>query len=174
MKKVTVCMALLLAAVFIVQAAVPAALHAEKYEKLFGLFGDIEGWKGKDPEGMAMDMPGMKMIQAMRTYVKDDNEITAMIMLGDSPTAHAFMPQGGMHFESSESKAVAEEIDGFMVYTMYDKDEGIGAVTVLLLPREKGTAFFVVSFDEHTGEEALEIAKKFDWKEMKKKVESLD
>ena len=174
MKRAIMYAALALAVVTLVQAAIPGVLRAEKYEKLYGLFEDIEGWEGKDPEGVAMDMPGMKMIQAMRIYSKDENEINAMIMIGNAPTMGAFTTPGEMNFESSEGKVATREIDGFMVHTMYDKEEHSGAVTVILLPGENGGAIFVLSFEDLTDEEGLDIAKGFDWEKMKKEVGSLD
>lgn len=174
MKRTIIYAVLVVAAVSLVQAAIPAGLHAEKYEKLYVLLEDIKGWEGEDPEGMAMDMPGMKMIQAIRSYSKDDNEINAMIIIGNTAAVGAFTGRGEMNFEASEGKVAAKEIDGFMVHTMYDKKEHSGAITVILLPGEKEGAIFVLSFEDLTDEEGLEIAKGFDWKGMRKKVESLD
>lgn len=174
MKRAIISATLVFAVVSLAQAVIPAGLHAEKYEKLYELLEDIKGWKGEDPEGLAMDMPGMKMLQAHRSYSKGDNEINAMIIAGNAAAVGAFTAQGEMNFESSEGKVATKEIDGFMVHTMYDKKGHSGAVTVALVPGEKTGAIFMLSFEDLTVEEGLEIAKGFDWKAMKKKVESLD
>jgi hypothetical protein len=174
MKRAIIYAVLAFTIVSLVCAAVPARLHAEKYEKLYDLFEDIKGWKGKDPEGVAMEMPGMKMLQATRNYAKGENEINAMIIIGNSAMTGAFTGQGVMKYESEKGKAASQEIDGFMVYTMYDKKKRSGAVTVVLLPNEEGGALFVLAFEGLGDEEGFEIAKGYDWKKMKKRIESLD
>ena len=174
MKKSITALSIALSILLLSCALVPETALAEKHEKLYGELKDIEGWKGEDPEGMAMDMPGMKMIQAMRTYTKGDNEISAMIMIGSPAASGSFIPSEDMKFESSEGKAAVKEIDGFTVHCLYDKEEHAGAITILLDPEEKGASVFVLSYKDLSEKEALKIAKTFDWKSIKKKTGSLD
>ncbi|MBN2185650.1 MAG: hypothetical protein JW746_10010 [Candidatus Krumholzibacteriota bacterium] len=174
MRKSITALSIALSVLLLSCALAPETALAEKHEKLYGELKDIEGWKGKDPEGMAMDMPGMKMIQAMRIYTKGENEITAMIMTGSPAATGSFTPQGEMNFESSEGKASVKEIDGFTVHFAYDKEEHAGAITVLLDPEKKGASVFVLSYKDLSEEEAMKIAKRFDWKSIKSKVGSLE
>jgi hypothetical protein len=158
----------------LVQTAVPAILHAEKYEKLYDLFGDKKKWKGKDPEGVEMNMPNMKMLSATKVYTKDDSEVTAMIMIGSSAMMGPMIANGQWNFETEQGKAKSEEIDGFMVHSIYDKENNTGGVMVLLLEGEEEQAYFNLMFENLSEKEGWEMAKSFDWKKMKKKVESLD
>ena len=174
MKRSIVSLAVVLSVLVLSNALSPETAYAEKHEKLYGELKDIKGWKGGDPEGMAMEMPGMKMVQAMRIYTKGDNEISAMIMIGSAAAAGTFAALEDMKLETSEVKAAVKEIDGFTVHSVYDKEEKGGAITVLLNPDEKEAAVFVFSYKDLSEEEALEIAKKFDWKSMKKKTGSLE
>ncbi|MCK4539292.1 MAG: hypothetical protein KAV42_10895 [Candidatus Krumholzibacteria bacterium] len=176
MRRSTITLVLAIAVIFLFQAVAPAGLHAQKHEKLYGLFQDVKGWKGDDPEGMAMDMPGMKMIQAIRTYSKGDKEVVAMIIIGNAATTAPFMGQLGqsMNFESDEAKVELKEMDGFTVYSIYDKEEHSGTVTVLLTKSEEESSMFVITFEDNNMETGLKLAKSFDWKEMKKKIEALD
>ncbi|MBN1163002.1 MAG: hypothetical protein JXB45_00350 [Candidatus Krumholzibacteriota bacterium] len=180
MKKTIVPVILMLVAVCLAQALMPSPLCAEKYEKLYELFGDIKGWKAKDPEGMAMEMPGMKMIQATRTYSQGEQELSAVILIGNAAAAAGALASPGtasgeMKFESSESKAEAREIDGFMVHTLHDKKEKSGAVTVVLEMGEgQDQAVFMLSYEGLSDEEGLKLAQGFDWKKMKKMVKSLE
>ncbi len=173
MLRATLFSALTLAVVFLFQAVAPADLHAEKHEQLYGLLKDVKGWKGEDPEGMEMDMMGMKMVQAMRTYKKGDNEISAMITIGQGSMAGAYGGQGEMKYESSEGKLEMKEIDGFPVHLLFEKDDETGSITVVLTPEKDKGAVFILTFEGIKEEEGMKIAKSFDWKAMKKKVEEL-
>ncbi|MBN2071069.1 MAG: hypothetical protein JW814_06380 [Candidatus Krumholzibacteriota bacterium] len=175
MKKSLVCLPVLLSVLFLAVVLSPSGASAEKHEKLYGELKDIKGWKGEEPEGMAMDMPGMKMVQAMRIYKKDKVEISAMIMIGNAASAAASMQQHGeAKFESSDAKAETKEIDGFTVHIIYDKKDRSGGITVLLNPTETETSVFVLSFEDLDEKEALALARSFDWKSMKKTTGSLD
>ncbi len=174
MKKSIFRLSVLLSILFISCTLLPGGASAEKHEKLYGELKDIDGWKGGEPEGLAMEMPGMKMIQANRDYMKGDAEISATIMIGAPSASGSFTPQGDMKFESSEGKSEVKKIDGFTVHLIYDKEEHSGAITVLLDPEEKGSSIFVLSYKDIDEKEALKIMKKFDWKSIKKKTGSLE
>jgi hypothetical protein len=174
MKEATIRTMLMVIVISLICAAAPTRLLAEEYEKFYDQFVELEKWKRNDPEGAAVAVPGMNMLQAMCTYTKDKSELNAMIMIGTAAMTSPFTAQGEMKYETEDGKAVSEEIDGFMVFTMYDKKNKSGAVTVVLLPGEEENALFVLAFEGLPEKEGREMAMKFNWKEMKKRVESLE
>ena len=64
-------------------------------------------------------------------------------------------------------------IDGFKVTSHYSKTEKSGAVIVHLTQSQQQGAMFTLVYEGLTEEEGLTTAKKFNWKEMKKSVDTL-
>jgi hypothetical protein len=155
-----------------------AAVQAESYQTLYPCLVDLSGWTGGEPTGMNMNMSGMVMINSTRTYSKGNKELTAIIMKGDQAFGMAGMQGGGMqgsemHMESPEVNMNIRTINGFQVQTVYDKEENSGVVTVFLTYEQAGGAFFSLSYAGISEGDALGLAKKFDWKKIKSKVQSL-
>lgn len=157
---------------------VAAAVQAESYQTLYPCLIDLSGWTGGEPTGMNMNISGMVMVNAIRAYSKGNTELTAMIMKGNQ-AAGGGMQQGndmygsGMHMDTPEVNMNIQTINGFQVQTVYDKDENSGAVTVFLTLEQAGGAFFTLSYAGISESEALGLAKKFDWKKIKSKMQSL-
>ena len=144
-------------------------VQAESYEALYPCLIDLPGWEAKEPEGMKMEMPGMKMINATRSYTQGNKEITAVIVIGNQAMS---TPMGaeGMKMETPEAKVTIERINGFMVQNMYYKKDHEGTIIVYLDRQGTGPAIFSFSFKELSENEALNLAKTFDWKMMRDKV----
>lgn len=150
-----------------------AAVQAESYQTLYPCLINLSGWTGGEPTGMNMNMSGMVMVNATRAYSKGNTELTAMIMKGSQAFGIGGMQGSGMHMDSPEANMNIQTINGFQVQTVYDKEESSGAVTVFLIHEEAGGAFFTLSYAGISESEALGLAKKFDWKKIKSKVQSL-
>ena len=155
--------------ILIVACAVTA--HAGDHQSLTPLLIDLDGWAAEEPEGMNMDMGAMKMTNATRTYTKGDNTLTAMVMIGSHAMTQGQMQE--MNAETSEARVSISEIDGFRVHTGYDKNENAGSVIVFLSQGQTESALFIVSYQGLSDKEAVNLAKQFDWKKMKAKVEEL-
>ena len=152
---------------------VAAAVQAESYQTLYSCLVDLSGWTGGEPTGMNMNMSGMVMINSTRTYSKGNKELTAMIMKGNQAFGIGGMQGSGMHMETPEVKMKIKTINGFQVQTVYDKKDNSGAVTVFLTHEQTGGAFFTLSYAGISESEAIGLAKKFDWKKIKSKAQSL-
>ncbi|MBW2738684.1 MAG: hypothetical protein JRE64_07495 [Deltaproteobacteria bacterium] len=127
---------------------------------------------------MNMNMSGMVMINSTRTYSKGNKELTAVIMKGNQAFGMGGMQgsgmQGsGMHMETPEVNMNVKTINGFQVQTVYDKKENSGSVTVFLTHEQTGGAFFNLLYAGISEKEAIGLAKKFDWKKIKSKIQSL-
>ena len=148
-------------------------VYADSYQALYPYLVDLPGWEGKEPKGMKMDMPGMKMINATREYRQGDKEINAMVIIGNQAMAGAAAPQGMMNMETDEAKIAMTTIQGFSVHTVYNKKEHSGAVTVILMPGQAGGgAIFTFSFEGLSETDAMNLAQTFDWKAIQTKVQS--
>ena len=143
----------------------PVFASAQDYHQLIPLLIDLKGWNAEPAEGMNMDMGSYKMINVVRSYSRNSGELEAMIMIGNQA-----MPQGPMetmHAESDDSVMNMRQIDGFNVYTVHDKKENSGNVTVFLTRKETQGAMFAISYQGISESEAMDLAKQFNWNKMK-------
>lgn len=159
-------------AVFLIMTAVlvlSGAVKAEVYTTLTPHLVDLRGWEAEKAEGMDVNMPGMGMISATRMYTQGDKELAAMIMIGNEMmiAGHA-----GIEMNTAEFSMSTKKINGFDVISRYDKIDKAGAITVFLEKGQTAGSFFVLSFSNIDENEALELAKQFDWTKMKKAVEA--
>jgi len=146
-----------------------ATAHAGDHQALTPLLIDLQGWEAENPEGMSMDMGAMKMTNATRIYTKGDNSITAMVMIGNNAMAPGQMQE--MNAETTDARMSISEIAGFRVHTGYDKNENAGSVIVFLSQGQTENALFMVSYQGLSEKEAMDLARKFDWKKMKAAVD---
>lgn len=150
---------------------ITAGVHAQSHDILYPCLVDLPGWKGEAPDGMKLDMGGMKMINAHRQYTQGDKEINAIIIIGNPQMAGVAPPQQDAgKMETDKLKISAEMIRGFQTQIVYDKIEKSGGITVIVLPGKDGGAFFTMSFEGMTDSDALTIAQRFDWDLMKNKA----
>lgn len=157
----------LFAVVLIALSAV--IVQAASYETLYPCLIDLPGWEAEKPEGMKMEMSGMKMINASRSYSQGDKEITAVIIIGNQAMATP-MGSEGLNMETPEENLSIKKINGFLVQNVYNKKDREGTIIVYLNPQEARAAIFSFSFEQLPENEALNLAKTFDWKMMLNKV----
>ena len=139
--------------------------HADESDALKPLLGDIKGWDAEEPEGMSMDMGGVKMVNAIRTYSKGGNTIDVTIIVGSNAMVQD--PTQPVEVETSEAKMNVSEIDGFSVFNTFIKEEKKGHIVVNLMKKQTEASLFIFNYSGISPEEALKIAKKFDWEKIK-------
>ncbi len=148
-----------------------AGVHAQSHDILYPCLIDLPGWKGEAPDGMKLDMGGMKMINAHRQYTQGDKEINAIIIIGNPQMAGVAPPQQGIgKMETDKLKISTETIKGFQVSIVYDKIEKSGGITVILLSGQDAGVFFTMSYEGMTDSDAVTFAQRFDWNLMKNKA----
>ncbi|MBN2231859.1 MAG: hypothetical protein JW781_03440 [Deltaproteobacteria bacterium] len=149
-------------------AAAPAAAAA--YDALLPLFIDLPGWNAEPAEGMAMDMGGSSMVSATREYRRGEAQFSAVMMTGQQAGAMAatVTSQGKMKIETSEVYMAVETIAGFPAYVVRNKQEQSGSITILLDTNPDSARVFTVGYEHLDADEALTLAKKFDWPQIKK------
>jgi len=149
----------------------PVFASAQDYRQLSPLLTDLKGWSADPAEGMNMDMGAYKMINVVRSYARDSKELEAIIVIGNQ-----VMPQGPMetmHAESDDSVMNMRQIDGFKVYTIHDKQDNSGNVTVFLVQKEPQSAMFAISYQGISESEAMDLARQFNWNDMKLTAEKM-
>src|SRR5580692_2200908 len=74
-----------LLALAVLWAAAPARAD-QAFQRLMPLLIDLDGWQGKKPDGMSMEMPGGGMTTATREYQKGSAKANAAVMTGHAGT----------------------------------------------------------------------------------------
>lgn len=148
-----------------------ATVFSQAHTKLYSTLVDLPGWKGDQPEGMSMDMPGMKMVNAVRDYSRGEQELTATLVVGNEQMAQATKQAGTMNIETDKEKIVVKQIQGYTVQILFDKIDRSGSVIVIL--DEQKPVLFNLVFEGVSDGEALTLAQRFDWNEMKSTAASL-
>jgi len=145
--------------------------HAQQTNSLTSLLTDLKGWKADPAEGMNMNMNGIKMINAVREYKRGHADVTATIMIGNSMMTQGQMQQ--MNIENSEASIRTKKINGFNLYTNYDKKGKTGVVLIFLDKKNSNQSLFIVSYEGLSETQGIEFAEKFKWSKIKKATEKL-
>jgi hypothetical protein len=149
-------------------AALPShqALAEAGYQRFVPLLIELSGWTGDKPEGMAMEMNGAAMVAATRRYERGEARLEVQIVIG--PAAQGALGAAGavMKFETGEGRMSSGPLDGFHVTRNYTFSDKSGGVIVAL----RDNALFGLTFNGVADDEALGLAKQFDWKAMQAAV----
>ncbi len=137
----------------------PAA-RAQSFQRFYPFLVELQGWTANKPDGMAMDMPGNSMITATREYRRGDARLNAQIVTGPAAQGAAAATQSNVNIETAEAHMRTATIDGLPVARSYTVKDKSGVILVALGAK----AMFSMSFTGIGEDEALAIAKQFDWK----------
>lgn len=146
-------------------------VNAAGYDELKPLLTDIKDWQGAAAEGTNMEANGMKMIMATRNYKHGEANIDAQVGLMPSSASSAM--QMNLNMENDEIIINTSKIDDFQVYQNYEKNQKSGSILILLKGNEQNSLMFIMSYTGINNQEALAIAKQFDWKKMQATSEAL-
>jgi hypothetical protein len=137
-----------------------AARAQQAFQRFFPFLIDLDGWQGKKPDGIAMEMTGSSMVTATREYQRGGARLHAQILIGPAAQGALAATQAGMNIETSDGRMNTSTIDGFAVTRSFTFKDKSGAIIVGL----GKNGVFNVSFNGIPDDEALMLAKKFDWK----------
>jgi hypothetical protein len=155
--------------VFILTIFVHTALFAD--DSLSAPLMEIPGWQAEEVQTMDMDMNGVKITNAMRSYEKGDAAFDAVIMISSLQMGLASfqqmnMSQGGIKIETSQ-------VNGFSVMHSHDSNVNEGTLMILLGQTQTSSALFSLTYESLSEEESMTIVKKYDWKTIQKAVQKL-
>ena len=139
----------------------PQASRAEQaFQRFLPLLVDLDGWTGKKPDGVSMDMANMSMTTANRDYTKGSSEVHAVVMVGQSAVAALAPLQNPMNIQTTEGHMVTSTMHGMPVLKGFNTKDKSGSLIVGV----SKDAMFSLSYKNMTEDEALALAEKFDWK----------
>jgi hypothetical protein len=137
-----------------------AARAQQGFASFFPFLVDLDGWQAKKPDGMAMQMPGNSMVTATREYQRGAAHLQVQIVIGPAAQGALAATQTPMNIQTADAHMSSSTIDGLPVTGTFNLKDKSGAILVAL-----GTsALFSVSFNGVAEDEALQLAKKFNWK----------
>jgi hypothetical protein len=137
-----------------------SARAQQSFQRFLPLLVDLPGWKGNKPDGISMETGGSSMLSATREYERGDSRLTAQILAGPAAQGGVATINSGMKVETSEARMSTSTIDGVQVAITFTKADKSGVILVALGP----SALFSFSFNDLSEEEALALAKRFNWK----------
>jgi hypothetical protein len=140
--------------------AVSSARAEPAFQRLTPLLIDLDGWQGKKPDGMSMDMPNGSMTTATREYQKGSAKANASVVVGQTAVGALAPMVTGMNINTSEGHMLTDTISGMKVLKTYTTAQKSGALLVAL----DKDAMFSFSYSGLGEDEALALAQKFDWK----------
>jgi len=113
-----------------------------------------------------MEIPGSGIITATREYRRGDARLDAQIIIGPPAQVALAATQSQVKIETGDMRMSTATIDGLPVartFTVHDKS---GAIIVAL----GASAMFSLTFTGVTDDEALALARQFNWKAMQAAV----
>src|ERR1700761_4545613 len=98
---------------------ISAARAEPAFQRLTPLLVDLDGWQGKKPDGMSMEMPGGAMTTATREYQKGSSKANASVMTGQAALGALAPMQSGMNINTSEGHMVTDTMQVMKVMKTY-------------------------------------------------------
>jgi hypothetical protein len=148
-------------------ASMPSAARAQQgFQRFVPLLIDLPGWKGNNPDGMGMEMAGTSMITATRNYERGTAHVNVSVLTGMAAQAALAATSAGIKIETPDMHINTSTIDGMQVTKTYTASNKAGAIMVALGP----SAVLTLAFTGIDEDEALGLARTFDWMGMQKQV----
>ena len=139
----------------------PSAARAQQsFQRFIPFLVDLPGWKGQKPDGVTIEMSGSSMITATREYERGDARLNAQVITGPAAQGALAATASGIKIETSDARMSTSAIDGLQVSRTFTISNKSGAILVALGP----SAMFSLSFNGIAEDEALTLARKFNWK----------
>ena len=132
----------------------------QAFQRLMPLLVDLDGWQGKKPDGMSMEMPNGSMTTATREYQRGPARAHASVVVGQAAIGGLAPLLTGMNVTTNEGHMLTANMHGMQVMKSYTTAPKSGALLVAL----DKDAMFSFSYNGMTEDEALALAEKFDWK----------
>jgi len=139
----------------------PSSVRAgQAFQRFLPLLVELDGWQGKKPNGMSMEMPNNSMTTATRDYQRGPAQLHAGVVMGQAAAGALAPLQTGMNVQTSDGHMIASTMHGLPVIKTYNTQQKSGAIMVAL----GKDALFSLSYNGITEDEALALSEKFDWK----------
>jgi hypothetical protein len=138
-----------------------SAAHADQaFQRFFPLLVDLDGWQGKKPDGMSMEMSNSSTTTATRDYQHGAAQLHAGVIIGAAAVGELAATAANLNIETSDGHMITSKIDGLAVTKSFNIKQKSGAILIAL----GASAMFSLSHNGITEDEAVTLAEKFDWK----------
>jgi hypothetical protein len=138
-----------------------SSAHSDQaFQRFIPLLIDLDGWQGKKPDGMSMEMPNNSMTTATREYQRGSAQLHAGVVTGQAAVGAMAPLQAGMKVETPDGHMISSTVHGLSALKSFNTKQKSGAI-LIALGKE---AMFTLSYNGITEDEALALADKFDWK----------
>ncbi len=152
---------LVLAIIAIWLAGGLASVRADQaYQRFLPLLVDLDGWQGKKPDGMSMEMANTSMTTATREYQRGAAHLHAGVIIGPAAVGAMAPILNGVNVQTTEGHMISATIEGLAAVKTFNTQQKSGAILVAL----GKTAVFTLSYNGITEDEALALVGKFDLK----------
>jgi hypothetical protein len=142
-----------------------ATAHSGSHKDLYTELVDIEGWTAGKPIGISVS--GM-MLNVSREYKKGDSRLTVMITVNKMAPVTRKSELRKQLLEASGIEVENETIEGFDVHKRYEGAKKSGEITVYL----NDNSMMILSYKKLPKNQALKLGKKFNWANIKKKLDT--
>lgn len=145
---------------FLILSPLSSARAEQAFQRFLPLLIDLDGWQGKKPDGMSMEMPNASITTATRDYQHGSAQVHASVMVGQSAAGALAPIQSGMNLTTAEGHMITATMHGMQVLKNFTTKSKSGALIVAL----GKDAIFNLAYEGLSEEEAVALAEKFDWK----------
>jgi hypothetical protein len=144
--------------------------NALTYQDVLPYLVDLSGWQSGKPTGMTSSMNGMNMVTASREYSQGEKKFNVSVAFGNPMFgAMSMMGMGmSMNIDTPEERIYTKTINGFMVVVTYEKQDKSGSVLVYLKKDQSNSGVITFDFQGISDQEAMQLARKFNWQGIKK------
>src|SRR5215471_5870718 len=73
----------------------------QAFQRFLPLLVDLDGWQGKKPDGMSMQMADTSMTTATRDYARGQAQVHASVMVGQAAEGALAPIQAGMNLQTT-------------------------------------------------------------------------
>jgi hypothetical protein len=143
-------------------------LADQAFQRFIPLLIELDGWHGKKPDGMSMEMPNNSMTTAARDYDRGPAKLHAGVIIGPAAAGALAPTRSAMNVETTDGHMITSTINGLPVTKTYNLKAKSGAILIALGP----SALLSFSYSGLTEDEALQLAEKFDWKAIQAAAQS--
>ena len=137
------------------------ALADQAFQRFVPLLIDLDGWHGKKPDGMSMEMQNASMTTATRDYDRGASRFHAGVVIGQAAAGALAPTRNAMNVETADGHMITSTINGLPVTKTYNTKDKSGAIFASALGPNALLSFSYSGIAEN---EALQLAEKFDWK----------
>ncbi len=134
------------------------------YQKLCSKLKNLNGWKAEKCNGMNMSSNMGQIVTASKEYTKGKKNFTVAVFSGMQAMGYWSQFSANIQMETNEMYLKTTKINGFPAGISMNKIDKSGGIFVCLNKNpQQCISVLAFTFENMDKDEALKLAKKFDW-----------